>query len=194
MYVVFDTETNGLPKNYKAPPKEINNWPRIIQLAWLICDEDFNIIRKCCHLIKPDGWVIPKEKFWIENGYSTEKSLAEGIPIIDALQELASDLRVATHAVAHNMDFDYPIIAAEMIRAGVVVGNKTKKICTMKASVKFCAIPSARGGYKWPTLTELHQKIYNKGFDGAHDAMNDVIACYLCLYQLKNYRVIDFSL
>jgi hypothetical protein len=35
MYLFFDTETTGLPSNYKAPATDLNNSPRLVQLAWL---------------------------------------------------------------------------------------------------------------------------------------------------------------
>ena len=50
---------------------EIDNWPRIIQLAFILSDENFNIITEYCELIKPDGWENPNEKSWTDNGYST---------------------------------------------------------------------------------------------------------------------------
>ena len=40
----FDTETTGLPKKYDAPASNVDNWPRLIQLSWIICDENKNII------------------------------------------------------------------------------------------------------------------------------------------------------
>ncbi len=33
MYLIFDTETTGLPKNYNAPLTDADNWPRLVQLA-----------------------------------------------------------------------------------------------------------------------------------------------------------------
>jgi hypothetical protein len=36
MYLFIDTETTGLPKNYKAPLHDLSNWPRLIQIAWLL--------------------------------------------------------------------------------------------------------------------------------------------------------------
>lgn len=36
----FDTETTGLPKNWRAPMHDLDNWPRIIQLAYLVFDLD----------------------------------------------------------------------------------------------------------------------------------------------------------
>ena len=39
MYLFFDTETTGLPRNWKAPVTHLNNWPRMIQIAWIACDD-----------------------------------------------------------------------------------------------------------------------------------------------------------
>jgi len=35
MYLFFDTETTGLPKKWKAPITDLDNWPRLVQLAYL---------------------------------------------------------------------------------------------------------------------------------------------------------------
>ena len=40
----FDTETTGLPKSDTASYNDIDNWPRLVQLAWIICDENKKII------------------------------------------------------------------------------------------------------------------------------------------------------
>lgn len=49
----FDCETTGLPKNWKAPMSDIDNWPRVIQLAWLMCDDQGNLVTQGQYLIKP---------------------------------------------------------------------------------------------------------------------------------------------
>ena len=120
MYLFFDTETNGLPKNYNGSPMDLDNWPRIIQLAYALYNDAGELIHEHKTLIKPDGWEIPKEDFWIQHGYSTEKSLAEGVPIHDALSAFVAQINRCSRMVAHNLDFDYPVVASEMIRAGVM--------------------------------------------------------------------------
>lgn len=35
-YLFIDTETTGLPKEYDAPYTDIDNWPRLVQLAWIV--------------------------------------------------------------------------------------------------------------------------------------------------------------
>ena len=62
MFLVFDTETTGLPKKYDAQISEVDNWPRVIQLAWAFYGADRKLIDSRVDLIKPDGWLMPKEK------------------------------------------------------------------------------------------------------------------------------------
>ena len=60
MYLFFDTETTGLPKNWRAPVADLNNWPRLVQLAYLYCDGDGNTLLSGDYIIKPDGFLIPE--------------------------------------------------------------------------------------------------------------------------------------
>ena len=34
MFLIFDTETTGFPRNKKAPLTDFDNWPRMVQIAW----------------------------------------------------------------------------------------------------------------------------------------------------------------
>jgi DNA polymerase-3 subunit epsilon len=192
-FIVFDTETTGLPKDYKASAKDVDNWPRIIQLAWVVFDENGQEIGGRSELIKPDGWVIPKQKFWIENGYSTEKNEAEGVEIEPLLRELVAELNDAELLIAHNMSFDSKVVGAEMYRKGIDTGKQVKKFCTKTTTTKWCAIPhqNGRGGYKWPKLIELHLKLFGTGFDDAHDALADVRACGRCFFELLKRGIIS---
>ena len=44
MYLFFDTETTGIPRNYKAPASDFKNWPCLVQIAWLVTDATGNEI------------------------------------------------------------------------------------------------------------------------------------------------------
>ena len=191
MYLFFDTETTGLPKNWSAPVTDTANWPRIIQLAFALFNEEQECVFKYCELIKPEGWTMPTDKFWTDHGYSHEKSEREGVPIIAAILEIKAAIEKCEFIIAHNINFDQKIVGAEFIRLGMKAEKQPVKICTMTSSTDICRIPNAKGnGYKWPKLEELHKYLFNKGFDGAHDAMNDVMACANCFFKLKNIRAI----
>lgn len=192
VFIVFDTETTGLPRNYKASIKEVDNWPRIIQLAWVIYDDEGIELKSRCELIKPDGWVVPDGKFWIDNGYSTEKNEAEGVELKSLIEELVGDLKHAGMLIAHNMSYDSKVLGCEMYRLGMDTEKKINKFCTKESTTKWCAIPNRRGfGFKWPTLTELHTKLFGKGFDDAHDALADVRACGKCFFELRKRGIIS---
>lgn len=188
-FIFFDTETCGLPINWKAPMTDLNNWPRVIQLAWLRTDKTGNTLSKGNFLIKPDGWEVPTEKFWTDNGFSQEDSLKNGVPLKDVLEHFIDDLNKSTHLVSHNMSFDYNVLGAELLRADMK-GKKLEKICTKEIGTNICKIPGFYGKYKWPKLIELHEHLFKKGFDGAHDALVDVIACKDCFFEMMEQRLI----
>lgn len=182
MYLFFDTETTGLPKDWKAKVTDVDNWPRITQLAIVVTDEKFQVQHEFSELVKPDGWSIPKEKFFIDNNMSNERNEKYGHPIKKTLNSFITLLGGCQYVVAHNLNFDLKVISAEMIRAGVKTPHKTTKICSMLSTRDYCGLP----GNKWPKLEELHQKIFGVTFDGAHDALADVRATVRCVKYLKN--------
>ena len=189
MVLFFDTETTGKPKDYKASMQDVDNWPRVTQMAWMICDDDGTIVRERTTLIRPEGWVVPKEKFFIDNNMSTERCEAEGRSIKLVLNTFLQDQLQCQQQAAHNMSFDYNVVGAELIRAGMKYSDDIISICTMQRSTDYCRIKGPYGN-KWPTLVELHRKIFNEDFDGAHDALHDVKATAKCYFALKKIGVI----
>jgi len=188
-YLFFDTETTGLPRSWSAPASDVDNWPRLVQLAWIMYDEDGTRTAEGNVIIRPDGFTIPADASRV-HGISTERALAEGIPVRNALQTFRDKIGESAFLVAHNIDFDEKILGAEFIRAEMEHEfAKKKKICTMKSSVNFCAIPSARG-FKWPQLNELHQKLFGEPFKDAHDASVDIAATAKCFWELKKRGVL----
>jgi DNA polymerase-3 subunit epsilon len=181
----FDTETTGVPINYAASYTEVDNWPRVISLAWILAGADGKDISRGDYLIKPDGWQMPTEEFWTRNGYSQQKSEAEGVPIAEVLELFYQDKVRADLLVAHNLNFDHRIAWAEFIRAGREPRSGMAKFCTMAKSTSICKIPTAKGrGFKWPKLEEAYHFFFNRGFEGAHDAGADVRACKEIFFEL----------
>ena len=192
MFLVFDTETTGLPIRYDARISDVDNWPRVIQLAWAFYGSNRKLIESRVDLIKPDGWVIPTERFWIENGFSQSQSESDGIPIKDALSGFLDKVEQTQYLVAHNMSYDHPVLGAECVRAKIQSRHKPERICTKDISTDFCKMPG-KYGYKWPTLSELHLKLFDVDFEGAHDALLDVKACAKCLFELERKKVVQLG-
>lgn len=186
MYIIFDTETNGKPKDFNAKMSNVDNWPRITQLGYQVYNNKKELIKEVQHLVIPDGWEIPKEKFFIDNNMSTDRCLKYGKPIKEVLTEFINDLESCIYLVAHNIQFDYNVVGAELIRLGLKSKNKPQKVCTMLNSMDVLKIPNTHrySQYKWPNLTELHKYFFGTGFDGAHDAMDDVRATAKCYFKL----------
>jgi len=184
MYLFFDTETTGLPKNWKAPVTDLNNWPRLVQLAYLLYDKHGNKIGSGDFIIKPNGFIIPSDAAKV-HGITTEKAINEGVVLLPVLQQFSTLVSETEFLVAHNMAFDEKIIGSELLRNGLPnVIDKKKKICTMQSTTNFCAIPGPYGN-KWPKLSELHYKLFREGFEEAHNAAADINATAKCFWELK---------
>ncbi len=191
MYLIFDTETTGLPRNYSAPLTDFDNWPRCVQLAWQVHDETGKLISRGDYIVKPDGFTIPFNSEKV-HGISTERANREGIPLNDVLDKFNKDVQKAFFVIGHNLEFDLSIMGAEYLR--MESANPLKKkvsIDTKDESTEFCALPGGRGRYKWPTLAELHEKLFQVGFEEAHNAAADVDATARAFLELVRIGVIQ---
>jgi len=189
MYLFFDTETTGLPQNWKAPVTNTANWPRLVQLAWLQYDANGTETGAGNHIIFPEGFTIAPEASRI-HGITTEKARLVGESLEGVLDRFQAAIQSASVLVAHNMSFDEKIVGAEFIR------NKRpnhldgkRKICTMQSSTDFCAIPGPYGN-KWPKLEELHFKLFRTTFADAHDASVDIKATAKCFWELTRKGIL----
>lgn len=189
IYLFFDTETTGLPLNYNAPSSDLNNWPRLVQLAYALHREDGSEILSVNQIIKPEGFTIPTESSKV-HGITTEKAIKEGVDLELALAEFVNAAQKANYLVAHNIAFDEKIMGAELLRNGREdLFEGATKICTMKSSTDYCKIKGPYG-YKWPTLQQLHMTLFGLGFGNAHNASADVEATVKCFFELKSLNEI----
>lgn len=189
MYLFFDTETTGLPRNWKAPVTNLNNWPRMIQIAWILCDNEGNRIESYDCIIKPENFSIPIASSRI-HGISTEQAINEGESLEKVLLKFNELVEESNFIVAHNISFDEKIIGAELLRKKIQSGFEQKrKLCTMQSSTNYCKI-SGLYGYKWPKLSELHIKLFGIDFDDAHDASVDINATEKCFWEMRKIGLI----
>jgi len=189
MYLFFDTETTGLPKNWKAPVTDTQNWPRMVQLAWRRYAPDGELLSSANHIIKPEGFVIPKEVVKV-HGITQEIALAQGELLADVLDNFTAHARESEVFVAHNISFDEKIIGAELIRNNQRdIFRGKQKICTMLETTNFCRIPGPYGN-KWPKLPELHFKLFGAYFEEAHNAAVDIEITAKCFWELRRRKLI----
>lgn len=192
MYLIFDTETTGLPKDWNAPLTDFENWPRMIQLAWQVHDGLGKLVEVKNYLIKPEGFVIPRGSEKV-HGISTERAIKEGESLQFVVNEFLRSLENIDSIIGHNIEFDKSILGAEMLRLGGNIESlfAVNEIDTKVLSTNYCALPGGKGGnFKWPTLEELYFKLFDEKFDAAHNAMADVQATARCFLELIRLRVI----
>ena len=188
LYLFFDTETTGLPKDYNTPSSNIDNWPRLVQLSWIVTDQLQNIISQHNHIIKPENFIIPTEST-ATHGITTKDANEMGENLIDVLNEFCKDVKLSKFIIGHNIQFDKNVVEAEIIRMGIKElgifhNGKTESLCTMKGTIDFCQLRN-NYGYRYPKLQELYTKLFGKPFDGAHNAFSDIIATMTCFWELK---------
>ncbi|RAR72531.1 DNA polymerase III subunit alpha [Flavobacterium aciduliphilum] len=191
MYLIFDTETTGLPKSWAAPISDTDNWPRCIQIAWQLHDEMGTLIKHQDYLINPEGFNIPYDAERI-HGISTELAQEHGIQLHVMLEKFNIALSKAKFIVGQNVGFDVNIIGCEFYRAGMESQLSKMPIldtCT-EVTASLLKLPGGRGGkFKLPTLTELHQYLFNEPFAEAHNATADVEATTRCFLELIRTEV-----
>lgn len=191
MYIIFDTETTGLPKNFNAPISDVDNWPRCIQIAWQLHDDMGRLIENQDYLVKPEGFNIPFDAERI-HGISTELAQKEGITIDEVLQKFTIALSKAKFVVGQNVGFDLNIMGAEYFRKqqnSPLAEMPLLDTCT-EITANLLQLPGGRGGrFKLPTLTELHEYLFHEPFAEAHNATADVEATTRCFLELIRKEV-----
>ncbi|MCB0458003.1 MAG: DNA polymerase III subunit alpha, partial [Flavobacteriaceae bacterium] len=191
MFLIFDTETTGLPKRYNAPISDTENWPRCVQIAWQLHDELGNLVEAKDFLVIPEGFDIPYDSERI-HGISTALATDQGIPLQEVAAMFLEVLSKTKFIVGQNVDFDLNIMGCEFFRLGI--DNPLEEFpvldtCT-ETTAQLCQLPGGRGGkFKLPNLSELHEFLFNETFEEAHNATADVEATTRCFFELVRRRI-----
>ena len=186
MYLIFDTETTGLPVNDNAPISKTDNWPRVVQIAWQLHDETGQIVEHQDFLIYPDGFNIPYESEQI-HGISTQLAISEGEDLEKVLYLFNDALSKAKFVIGHNIEFDRKITAAEFYRKNIPTTLLDKKVLdTMtQKTADLCQLPGGKHGkFKMPKLSELYRHLFGVDFVEAHNATADVEATARIFFEL----------
>tara|TARA_B100001287_G_C22618902_1_gene499006 strand:- start:598 stop:1257 length:660 start_codon:yes stop_codon:yes gene_type:complete len=203
--LVFDTETTGIIKDTMT---DLNDYPNIVQLSYIVYDTIKKNIVECCDFIinHKNKFKIPEESTKV-HGITNEISLKQGVSIKKALKSLLDSLNDVNYLVAHNLNFDKKMIEVELSRLGLDGPKMINKIiynledfCTMNKSRSICKIDTGRKNtlgrtiYKNPKQSELHKHLFGTTPVNLHNSLNDVLVCLRCFIMLQFKRdVCDYS-
>ena len=114
--VIIDTETTGLPRDRRGRIDDSSNWPHIVQLSWILYDNETNRLFKSNDIIGIDDSVeISKESIAV-HGITRKRCRDEGIPIRSAIIKFQKAMADANVVIAHNLEFDKKLMMAECAR------------------------------------------------------------------------------
>lgn len=193
MKLFFDTETTGVPRNYKAPVTDLNNWPRLVQLGYVLYDsleggEDFEL-HSNEWIIKPNGFVISEQVSKI-HGITQEYAMTNGESLKDVLEIFGRLIEISDELIGHNLSYDLNVLGAEYLRvfqSNPLVGKSSYD--TMLKGTDVCKIPGSYGHYKWPKLYELHQVLFKSPLSQTHTALDDIRQTAKCYFELQKLGV-----
>lgn len=188
-YLFFDTETNGLPVELDGSIKNEYEYPRLVQLAYLLTNENGDILSEGNFLIKPSNFEISQDSTEI-HGITNKMANVSGIDIRLVLALFENLVENSTHVIGHNISFDINVIKSELLRLKMTNPFQHQiQVCTMILSTDYCE----KGQYqsnKWPKLSELYFKIFEKEYNEGHNAKNDVMATVKCFWELRKRDII----
>jgi len=189
--LIFDCSAIDKPKDWKAPFSDTFAWPRMIHLSWIILDKDLKPKEDFDFIVKPEGFAIDPticKRTQIDVDDIEKKSK----PLDEVLSAFDLSLDNVEYVLAHNLNFNENVLAAEYLRKSKNHSLfRKERFCLMQESTFFCKLPSKTGGYKWPTLTELHAIIFSKAYAPPNNARADVIAATRCFKALMMGKQLD---
>lgn len=190
-YLILDTETTGLPEKSRIfKPKDIEFWPYVVEIAWILVDEDGLLVDGEDAILKQKT-SIPLSASNIHK-ITTEKMLAEGEDPKPIYESLLSQIQNCDTIVSHNAEFDIEVLKADLYRHGFIfsVLNEKDVYCTMENGKEFCITYGKGLTRKNPRLEELFGELfYNNKYItilNAHSAFCDVLVTYKCFMKMKD--------
>jgi DNA polymerase-3 subunit alpha len=205
----FDTETNGLPKQWTASPYKIDNWPTVISLAWQRWEtNDLGplFVDKGDYLIKPSDSIVWDSEAEKIHGISQKHANEHGRLPSEVFPEFVNIVRSVDLIVAHNIQFDKTVILAEMIRLNsrlVMDWWPRFEYCTCDGTKTLCALPPPLGKpirpndpYKKPKLIELYKYLFpdTSAEFPFHSAVGDTECLTQCFLELLRRRHVPLDL
>lgn len=171
-FLVVDTETSGLPKNWTAPYSKEKNWPYIVQIAWIIYDQSYREIKRENHYIKNTNFTIDKAALKIhkitpeylhEHGENKETVMLKFSADIEKYKPLV---------IGHFIELDYHMVNVELYRIGKEnIFKNLAFFCTMKASAPYIT----NTVISHLKLDKFYTILFNEVPENIHNALSDTV-------------------
>ncbi len=191
MFLLFDVSTNGRPKNWKAHFTDTFSWPKLLHITWLLYDKAGNLTEEGDYRINPLSMELDPTALKLA-GLTEDTLKTDGTSIKIVLEEFCKAVDKSMYIFAFNLQYSENVILAELYRNNMDHKfMQAERFCLMRESTYFCRIPGRDGGFKWPTLTELHAKLFKVGYEGAGNASKDIMAISRCFNKLLNLGQLD---
>lgn len=185
-YLFIDTETTGLLLDDSFSIDTINNWPRLVSVAYILCD-DCKIVRENYSIIKPNGFIIPPESTKV-HGITSAEAISKGRVLSEVLDEIKGVINECDYIVGHNIIFDINVLNAEFYRYNMTLPVSLKPYyCTMQLAKGYCGLSNT----KYPTLEELYTILKGDTISNAHNAQTDAQASMECFWILRDSGFVD---
>ena len=185
--------SNNIPINLNFPNKnysmvldtettELNG--DIIQIAWVLVQFDIygnhTIIKQFNKLVKDR---IPTSKSIQIHKIDINKIRTFGEDFYNIIQDFIQDLQQTHTIIGHNISFDLRIILNNLRKFGIgIIDEKSNQmIFNLFDNFNIVCTKKLNGG---GTLEQMHMNLEKTQFDGAHDALYDVLATLRCYSKL----------
>lgn len=191
MYLVFDVTASEKPRNPNAAFSSIHSWPKIVHLSWILLSAEYKPLEDFDCIVSAEDFTYTPEVMKYAK-IDEEDVKKKGVRIVDMLTNFNKSVEKCQYVIAHNLEGQTNLLAAEFIRN--MVDNemfKKERICIMQESTYYCKLPSKRGGYKWPSLLELHATCFNSTYTPPNNARADVIAAARCFIKLMKTNQLE---
>ncbi len=194
MKLIIDVETTGIPIGRDAHYSDLEKYAnaRIVQLTFMLCDDDYNEISLQDYIIKADN-------FSIENSHIhgiTDEISANGVQLEYVMQQYKIMLSQCDTIIAHNAKFDINVIKSELVRRelfDIIDMMDSKQIaCTMMSTKELVNIKN-KYGIKFPSLAELYYYLFHCQLENAHNSKYDVINLHKIVAELHKRQITPFT-
>jgi DNA polymerase-3 subunit epsilon len=181
-YILFvDTETTGYPSGWTAPYSIDARWPHIVQLAWVLYDNQGKFIKGESHYLKPPTNKLTASSIHV-HGLNDQFLSDNGEDPKQILKLFYSDLKIYNPlVVGHYIRFDFHILGANFYRYGLanpLINLQT--FCTM-LSVQ----PTDTAGIiRYQRLNEVYFRLFHAYLEKEHDAWIDASATARVFFEL----------